>query len=211
MIYRLLTGYENERRQPEKQMLKMISEAIKILTHTRVTVNLSEEAKKFGYDKKILNDSLIPARIEICEINGKECETIKIHDEPILWTYAKQKGQISTCPVNLLKMPLSLTPENIIVREYIIEQILTILNEHNKRNNIIRYDTLYEYLGLQAPTAGALRKKKFTIREKVTKILDSLKDDGLITGYMERKEDKEVAKVEIFFTKQKELTSSTKS
>ena len=52
------------------------------------------------------------------------------------------------------------TTENIELKGYLLRQISSMKNPHSKLRPVIRYDTLYEYLRLEAPTSGALKKKK---------------------------------------------------
>ena len=78
-----------------------------------------------------------------------------------------------------------MTQDNVVIRDYLLEQILTMQNDKSKRNNVILYETIYEYLGIKAPNKDALRKKHSDIRKKVQSILNAWIRKDFITGFNE--------------------------
>ena len=142
----------------------------------------------------------MPVKLITAQINGQVVECFKFLDEPPLYTYASKKKQISRCDINILAVDLNMTPENITIRDYLLEQVTTFKSKKSKLLNVIRYDTLYEYLGITAPNNTALRDKKRDIRSKVRTILNTWTRVGFIKGYEEQGERNAIAKVQILLS-----------
>ena len=99
-------------------------------------------------------------------------------------------------------MPLNLTRENIIIREYLLRRIFGMLNEKNKlTSDFIRYDSLYEQLQLEAPTEATLRARKRNIRNKVKTLLEAWTNTELIQGFEEIKEGTTIKGVRIYLVR----------
>ncbi len=143
---------------------------------------------------------LIPAKKVEILINGqrvKDC--IFLLDTLPLFAYASQKNQIATVKVKLLDTPLMNTPENIELKAYLLRRILSMSHKKNRMTDIIRYDTIYEYLQVTASTKDSLKHKCKQIRDKVKMLLEFWKKAELIDNYKEEKEGKSFAKVVIYF------------
>ncbi len=199
MIYEAMNGYQREHKPPE-QVCKAITDSMRKLMYTAIKIDATEEAKAFGVDKLKFEGHLLPVVLTTAEINGQEIECFKFVDEPPLYTYASKKKQISRCDIKLLAVDLSMTPENVVIRDYLLEQITSMQSKKSKLLNVIRYDTLYEYLGIDAPNENALRQRKNDIRAKVRTILNTWVREHFIARYEEERERSTVAKVRIFIT-----------
>lgn len=198
MIYHAMNGYQREREVPAG-LYEAIIESMRKLIRTFIKIDATEEADKFGLDTLRLENYLLPAKITAVAINGQEVEAFSFMDEPPLYTYASKKKQISRCDIGMLAAAeLSMTPENVVIRDYLIEKVTTFKSKKSKLLNVIRYDTLYEYLGLTAPNDNALRKKKSDIRAKVRNILTVWARTGFIKKYEECFENRMAVKVRIF-------------
>ena len=92
-----------------------------------------------------------------------------------------------------------IAPFHLPIREN-VEQVTTFKSKKSKLLNVIRYDTLYEYLGITAPNNTALRDKKRDIRSKVRTILNTWTRVGFIKGYEEQGERNAIAKVQILLS-----------
>ncbi len=197
MIYRVLKGgiKKGERDSPSEEMREKIREAIKLLFGTVATIDASQETKYYGRIEFQFEGHLLPVKFLRAKVTGVEVECIRLLDEPPLYTYAKRSNQINSCDIKLLRMPISSTEENIIIRNYLLEQILDMKNEKNHRNNVMLYDTLFRYLGLE----DAPKQKKAEVRKKVHAILDNWVKEGFIKGYQDIKEGKSVTKVKITY------------
>ena len=199
MIYEAMNGYQREHKPPE-QVCKAIMDSMRKLMYTAIKIDATEESKAFGLNKLTFEGHLLPVVLATAEINGQEIECFKFVDEPPLYTYASRKKQISRCDIKLLAVDLSMTPENVVIRDYLLEQITSMQSKKSKLLNVIRYDTLYEYLGVDAPTEETLRAKKRDIRTKVRTILNTWVRKGFIARYEEERERSTVAKVRIILT-----------
>lgn len=198
MIYQAMNGGKREHKPPE-QANEDIMASMRKLMYTRVSIDATKEAKAFGFKTlKIEGYTLLPVILTTAEINGQVVECFKFMYEPPLYTYASRKKQISRCNINLLAVDLRMTPENIVIRDYLLEQITSIQSKKGKLQNIIRYDTLCEYLGIDAPNENALRQRKSDVRTKVRTILNTWVKAGFIEGYEEERERSSIAKVRIF-------------
>lgn len=203
MIHRTMTGKDT----PEEKASIAISEAISAIMHTVINIDATKEAQAFGFETLKFEGQLLPAQFITAQINGRIVDCLKILAEPPLLTYARRKSQLNTYDAKHLHIPfetLSATQENIIIVNFLLDRIYAMFNKNNSLKNIIRYDSLYELLKLEAPTEGALRVKKKDIRNKVHKALDAWVKANLIGGYQDLDDDdkpaqprKTIAKVKI--------------
>ena len=201
MIYHVMNGYRRNDKAPAEAR-KAINQAMSKLMYTGIKIDATEEAKAFGIENFKFEGYLMPVTYALAKINGQEVECWKILDEPPLLTLAGRKGQINKSPVNLLDTGLSFTPDNIVITNYLLEQILTMQNPNSNRNNVILYDTVYDYLCVDAPTANALKQRKSKIRDKVKVILDAWVKADFISGYDELLEGRKIRGLYIKYKKQ---------
>ena len=89
------------------------------------------------------------------------------------------------------------TPQNIELKEYLLQRIMAIKNQKSKMSETIRYETLYDYLRVKAPTRSTLLVKHKKIREKVKLLLEYWQSEKFIRDYKEEKEGKVIAKITI--------------
>lgn len=196
MLYRLMNGYRRIDKIPDGAK-KSIHEALRNLMYTGIKLNATNEANAFGIQEFTFEGHVLPLTYTRAKINGVECECWKILEKPPLLALAERKRQINTCDVKLLDTGLNFTPENITLTNYLLEQILTMQNEHSNRNSTIRYDTVYAYLGVDAPNANALKQRKLDIRRKIKAILDAWTESGFIESYGEFLEGKKILGVHV--------------
>lgn len=196
-IYRTTRGNNTNRDKPEVRDRENIEASIDKLMHSIITINASNEAKAFGFENFIFKGPLMPIHYIRAKINGQDVDCVKFLAEPPLLTYAGRKNQINRCDIKMLDVPLNNSKENIIIKTYLLERLLSATNEKSKMNNIIRYDTLHEYLHIDAPNDNAMRKKRSDVRNKVHIILETWQKAGSIKGFIEHKEGNTIAKVEI--------------
>lgn len=196
-IYRTMRGNNPNRDKPEAKDREDIEASIDKLMHSIITIDATKEAKAFGLDNFTFKGQLIPMQYVKTKINGQYVDCVNFLAEPPLLTYAGRKNQINRCDIRMLDVPLNNSEENITIKTYLLERLLSAMNKNSKMNNIIRYDTLYEYLGLDAPNATSLRDKKRDVRGKVHAILEAWKKAGIILGFTEHKEGNTIAKIEL--------------
>ena len=168
---------------------------------TIITIDASAEVNAHMITKTtgIYKGYLIPAeRIEVIELNGQKItDCIHLLRTPPLYEYARDQNQIGSIEISMLDTPLSNTSENIELKGYLLRRIASLRNSKNNMSDTIRYDTLFEYLRINAPTKEALKKKRQEIRKKVKQFLDFWIKKGLISSYEEQNEGKSIAKIVI--------------
>lgn len=189
MVYHFLNGYSRLDKAPDG-IRKAINSAMNKLMHTTITIDASKEAKAFGIAEFQFKGHILPLSYVHAKINGQECECWKVLDKPPLLTLAGRKNQINRESIHrgegyLLDTGLSTTPDNVVITHYLLNQILTMKNVHSCRNNTILFDTLYEYLEVDAPTEKTAETLRRRIRNKVKAILDAWVASGFISGYNE--------------------------
>ena len=205
IIFQLLSGNTGESKDISSEMRKAILESVDKMSSTKITIDNSEEAKAFGYKKlKYFGSLLDSKRIEGVKINGNKVEDcICILQSPALYDYAKLKNQIGTIDIRMLNIPklddlhiiFRNTPQNIELKEYLLQRIIGIKNQKSKMSETIRYETIYEYLRIEAPTRKTFLVKCKKLRDKVKFLLEYWKRQNLIKGYKEEKEGKIIAKI----------------
>ena len=205
IIFQLLSGNTGESKDISSEMRKAILESVDKMSSTKITIDNSEEAKTFGYKKlKYFGSLLDSKRIEGVKINGNKVEDcICILQSPALYDYAKLKNQIGTIDIRMLNIPklddlhiiFRNTPQNIELKEYLLQRIIGIKNQKSKMSETIRYETIYEYLRIEAPTRKTFLVKCKKLRDKVKFLLEYWKRQNLIKGYKEEKEGKIIAKI----------------
>ena len=222
VLFRQMNGGKDKK--PTRSMYDALYQALGILACTRIHIDASQE-KKAGYNQRdFYKGALLPNSIkgkEIITLNGSIIEdSIHILGQSPLYEYAIAKGQVSNIPVEMLDIPsVNSTEENIVLTGYLIRAYADMTNSKSDRNkSIIRYDTLFEYLGVQGSNPNQLRKNKAKIRATVRQILDTWIAGGFIKGYQELTEDNKpakeripIAKIRLEFFTAKELPASNKN
>ena len=189
-IYYEMTGNNSRSRHPNREILKDIVNAIEILMHSWIFIDATKEAEAKGYNFKEtkFESLLLPLDgLHVVLMNGVQVDAYEFLKEPVLYSYAHQKGQVLDCNIDTLSLPESLymTRDNVILQRYLIERIERMKNphNHNKNKNVIRYEAIYELLGIQETS----REYKRKTRDKVKKFLDNWKDLAYIKDYHEEK------------------------
>ena len=90
---------------------------------------------------------------------------IHLFREPPLFTFARERKQVSSYKVQLLQVPISKTNKNIQIEDYVRDQIAWMKNKKSKRSNRLTLDAIFEAAGI---TTAKQRQRK---RADVTKLL----------------------------------------
>lgn len=198
MIYRLLNGYRRLDKTPDGAK-QDIHNALTKLMYTGIEINATNEAEAFRIKNFTFKGYVLPLTYTKTIINGVERESWNILEKPPLLALAERKRQITNCDIKLLDTGLNLTQENITLTHYLLEQILIMQNEKSNRNNTILYDTVYEYLGVDAPNAETTKTNRKRIRERIRTILDAWTESGFIENYGEFLEGRKILGVHVKF------------
>ena len=214
MIFRLLTGGKTQ--EPTQAMRNEIYDALFRLCCTGIVIDAQEEFNAGYNGKKEFRGTLLPCGMVIGDtiLNGQLVhDCIKIYDTSPLIEYARAKRQISNTPLGMRNIPkVNSTTDNMVLLGYLIGAFADMRNPHSPVQPVIRYDTLYAYLGVEGKTPQIIRNKKAKIRKTVRDILTAWKEGGFIKGFHELTEDNkptkervQAAKIRLVLFTQKEL------
>lgn len=174
-IYRVMgnTG------KPKAADVKKINDSLTKMGAARVYLNNSHEAKTYkGYPVFKYDADLLPFERISASVNGQITETaIHFFREPPLMTFAKERKQITTLPLQLLESPVSKTDANLAIDDYLLERISHI--KKGKANPKILYESLYEKCRITT------KKQKQRTPEKIRRYLDHYKQCKFIYDYAE--------------------------
>ena len=208
-IYCEMSGNTRRSSHPNREILNEINRAVEILSRGRFTIDATNEAGAKGYRlKKVeFTDYLLPVKhLHIVHDDGRIEDKYEFKGEPVLFTYANQKNQIVSVPIDMLELPekMKLTRETIIIQRCLIERVKLMSNEKNNLGYVIKYDSIYKLLGKQVSS----RTEKKRVRDTVKRILDNWR--GIyIVGYKENFEKGAAysIRIDVDFDKPKELNS----
>lgn len=205
MIYKVMTGKTGRGKSKEVALSstkkESIRKALQIL-RVGVSVDIHEEVDA-GYikDEKLkgtrfeklknakkrpayIDDVLLDTRvIGNVEIDGHIMdEVIKIKDEPILYSYSKMRGQVSTYPLEVLNAPIRNTADNMAVRGILIRWIL--MGDKKKDFYKLNYEKIFEAVGISAADkSSGTNKRRTQIRKCVDDCLIYWKKIKFIHNY----------------------------
>ena len=168
MIYKQMGGKGTCAAYQKQQILK----SVRKLMGTIITIDNStyyeDETERYSYPVlERVTENILHARFGEIIINGKTTkDAIEVIEAPFLYRFAKERKQITTFPLELLQAPLSLTNNNILLYDYMIEEIAHI--KHGTRSNIMKLDTIYKNCGAK----DKMQRKR--TRENIIKILNHL-------------------------------------
>lgn len=201
MIFRAMTGTPDARLGENQR--ERINKSLDTLMYGRLFIEGSkEEAKawKFeGLEAFEYEGTIIQAEKITAVISGEKTEVIHILRPPVLFEYAEMKNQISRLPIEYLDTPINKSMEVITLQGYLLDRVAAMIANPNSKkiNKNIRYQTIYNYLKIEAPNDNALKKKKYRIRKHTKEILDYWIKTKLIAGYTENKEGRNLVSITI--------------
>lgn len=182
----------NTKRPAQSQLAKIDKILSKL--NAEITLDNSEEADRYNYNHFQYKGALLPTERITGEVRGKHTESI-IHQfrESALITFAKERDQLTTIPIEALQVPLSQTEKNLAILDYLIERIsrerrsASKTKKEAKRGTAessatsftfsIMLDTFYKNTGT---TKGY---DKTRAPQKITAILDHYKSIHWITSF----------------------------
>ncbi len=197
MIFQAMSGNKEKVKLTPEIRTKII-ESLRKLRSTTIEFDASQEEKVGWVKKGKYEGSLLPSeRIEVVELNGQQVlDCIHFLRSSPLYVYAEEKNQISRVNIEMLQAPVNSTTENIELKFHLLRLISSMKNSKSKLKPVIRYDTLYEYLGIDENESDIKHRKK-DIRDRVKKILGFWVEKEFILGFDEEKEGKTIAKIKI--------------
>lgn len=165
--------------RPKKDTIEKIIQSIETLSKCRVTIDNTEEAKLYTrYDRVKATFYLLPT--EICSGYAKGIiveNAIKVLEIPKLFTFAEQRGQLTTVPLRLFESPISKTEANLLLEDYLFNRIARMKNSP-KITRIILLETVYQKCNVTT------YKQKARLPEKIERLLQFYKDESWIKGFV---------------------------
>ena len=151
------------------------------------------------YTGRLLNFSVIGYRTSegnFLEKKDELAEVWKILDTPLLYKYAKAKGQVSAVPIKYLDTSKKTDKEIALNRgdhtdeltSFLSREIDTMKKTAKRKqpySRIILLERIYKIAGIDEiqQNSNNIKIKKKTTRDKLTKILDRFKENGFIKKY----------------------------
>lgn len=190
MIFQVLSGNKKDI-DITPAIRDEIIRSINKLMNTTIEINASAEVEAGWRKEAEYQGHLLPCERtsqKSVRLNGQEVtDCIHLFRNSPLYDYARGINQISRANIEMLNAPVNNTQENITLKGYLLRQITSMKSPHSKLKPIIRYETIYEYLGIDENDAD-IRHKKKDIRDRTKKILSFWIEEGLITGFEEETE-----------------------
>lgn len=202
MVANVIAGKEVGKDKNSSMRFKMIDEAIMRLSCIRVSIDCSENLKKYLAKVPDLearhNDYVLPIEFLTIKSRIKKIDKTIYHlkDVPILYLYAEAMGRIVSVPTELMSIPN--TREDVLFSVLKREIVKTIAIMKNKKNNyssrVISYEWkdgeevrgLFDRIGIKKDdyaNDSQWRKKKSKINTMIAQILDHLVNEQYIDGY----------------------------
>lgn len=205
MIYKVMTGKTGRGKSKEvalsstkkesiRKALQILRVGVSVDIHEEVDAGYIKDEKLKGTrfeklkDKKkrpaYLDDVLLDTRvIGNVNIDGHMMdEVIEIKDEPILYSYSKMRGQVSTYPLEVLNAPIRNTADNMAVRGILIRWIL--MGDKKKDFYKLNYEKIFEAVGISAADkSSGTNKRRTQIRKCVDDCLIYWKKIDFIRDY----------------------------
>ena len=129
---------------------------------------------------------------------------------PLFFIYEQARNQFITTDNQMLRLPLSNTPENVILKNNLAKRVQNIINnKYEPDNNLskISYDTLLidetEILKDYDTTSEKYKDKKKDLRKKIEKILKEWKKQNLFKDFEEYKMNGKIEGIQIIINKGK--------
>ena len=208
-IWKTMKGDPNA--EPSADTLAAINESLTRLTSIAIEIDTQNVGDAYGFVRWVRNRRVVEGGSDIFTFRNQhgtvEAAVYTVSEEPTLLTYADQLNQIERYPLEVLNTPINKTPEIIVLQNTLIDRIEAIPN----LSNHIKYDTLFEAVGISAKTPGALRKKKATLRKQVRKMLEHWAAVGFIGSWEEEKQGKTITAIVIQKGRRKGLQAPSKS
>lgn len=194
MVWRWMAEARESTKVTEHQE-KLVIEEVEKMRLTLMEIDATEEARYYKPDcenAKINQNVLMLRGAEATAVNGKKTVGWKpVYDEdhkvilPTLYVHALLSNQIQSFnPEDLRIEGISMTEQNIVLRDVILTNIHRLNPKKGITSIKITYAQLYKYAKIDEDSKTA-RVKKQRVRETVKKILQHLKNRGLFQDFRE--------------------------
>ena len=160
-----------------------ITDSLTKMMKAHISIDSIGEAEAYNYPHFKYDASLLPAERLTGYVDGQPTDSIlHLFREPPLFTFARERNQITTYSIKLLQSPLSKTDTNLLIDDYLREQIAWMKRpagkgKASKRSNKITLEAIYSAAGITRRDAR-IRKRK-----DIVKLLEHYKECGWIKGF----------------------------
>lgn len=192
-IANVITGNPDSDYNPSPKTRREIEDSIQALISTPIRMNYSEEAQayKVGFDYQegktyqyygnVINGEIVTQRV-----NGQLTDgVLHILKEPILFSLARKKNQISTIDIKFLSSPTYMTKTALELRDYLMRRIERMRPTGKKQtpkkltHRTIKLVSMYEAVGAENKRSD----EKKRIFDKAVLFLDDLKAKKYFSDY----------------------------
>jgi len=182
------TMFANHKMSIHSNILEAVTNSINKMRNTLIELDISEEAEARNFENLEIEEPVITAKWVATKINGQNTNALLLSCEPPLLRYAECSNQILKIDLNFMQLPLNLenTVENLMLRNYLLRQILIISNKKNSRNNSMLFQTILNFLGItldKCKSKERFIKKKSILKSKIEKLLEFWKKEDLFENF----------------------------
>lgn len=194
MIYRALTLSKSRTKVPSKYAHEKIENAVKMLSRTRVKINVREEMAQYkDIDRAEYEGTIIAVESLTIEEKGHETRYLRFFREPILYTYAKAKKQVVHVDQKYFQFKEQKGEMVHVLAGYLMHRITNMLRiskgKRSRTHRTILFSTIFKQIMYTKDTEVAFSKRNEQYyRNLVLQILEEWKELGLITGVELEKE-----------------------
>jgi len=187
MVYRAMNGMtETEKISP--QAVGAVTRSLDKSRKTTLKIDFSQEAQFYKKDCKATYEGYLLACDKVTvTAGGKTQEGYKLLRKPILYEYSQMTKQVITVPIRLLqtKGAVRSTEDVIVIRGYLLRQIIGMKSPVFKRSNKITYEGIYAELDISPEhySQGVYKKKTHTMRQHIEAILSEWVDQQFIKSF----------------------------
>lgn len=177
---------------PSRGQKSAVTKSIKKMRVLLISIDWSEHLRLNGKPSNdisvVIEDYFLPARQVTAKINGNTVECLYLTAYPNLWEYSETVNQIITYPIEATYLPMNMTPDRILIRDYLLERI------YQYYNDTIRLNTIIEQV---ADPKTITRNKRKKILADVRIMLNYWRDGNFIKNYKEILKGRSVQSFEI--------------
>ena len=172
MIYNAM-GNDGQPGQSDKQR---INDSVTKMSRAHIFLDNEQEIlHKYKYPRFEWDGSLLPMERVSAKLNGKVVDgLIMVYRELPLFTFARDRKQITRIPRKVLQGPQNKTTGNLQIQDYLILRIAQAKTNHGKKK--ILYKTIFEHCRITSI------KQKQRARPKVKQFMDHFVKSGFIAG-----------------------------
>ena len=186
----LLYGDNPSNSQPSPQQIGAVTKSIEKQRHIDITIDWTDHAKLNGLPEGAtykVKGYMLPVEEHTVTMNGQEVRAYRLLKNPPLLEYASSVGQIGSHPVKMLNVPINLDEQKIVIRDYILKEILHLKNPKARWGNTITLEKIITIAGENPDTIT--RKKKSALLKATRSMLDYwIENRYIIKAYTENLE-----------------------